>query len=55
VPREILRGRFPYTATEARRAYEQHGDDIRRLAEAVIRRFGANNDGIVCVNSATVT
>ena len=48
-------GRFPYTATEARRAYEQNRDEIRRLAEAVIRRSGANKDGVVCVNSATVT
>jgi hypothetical protein len=44
-----------YTVAEALRAYEEHRDDIRELAESVIRRFGANKDGVVCVNSATVT
>lgn len=44
-----------YTVTEALRAYEEHRADVRRSAEAVIRRLGANAAGVVCVNSSTVT
>jgi hypothetical protein len=47
--------RFPCTAKEALRGYEEYREEIRALAEAVIRRSGANEAGVVCVNSATVT
>ncbi len=43
-----------YSASDALRAHEENKEGIRRLAEAVIRRFGANRAGVVCVNSATV-
>jgi hypothetical protein len=43
-----------YTVSEALRAYEGNKDRIRLLAEAVIRRGGANRAGVVCVNSTTV-
>jgi hypothetical protein len=43
-----------YAAREALRAYEEHRADIRRLAEAVIRRCGSNGAGVVCVSSSTL-